>query len=128
MSAEKGLVEDALALLETAYGVLPKDRKPAADVVRARIEALESALTIATGERNRMTAKWEKARAERDRLREAIAELRGKWRRRSKDHEIKAHRPGASIDVTEWHSGFSEATDACEDELADLDGAAGGGQ
>ena len=35
-------VQDALCLLETAYGVLPKDRKPAGDLVRAHIASLSS--------------------------------------------------------------------------------------
>jgi len=43
-------VEESLELLETCYGVLPADRKPAADVVRAHISALEKLIAMAVSD------------------------------------------------------------------------------
>lgn len=43
-------VEESLALLETSYGVLPADRKPAADIVRAHITKLEKLVSMAVSD------------------------------------------------------------------------------
>lgn len=50
-------------------------------------------------------------------IRDSLAQVLADIRRAAKAHEIKKDRPGASIDVTEWHAGWDEGATYAADSL-----------